>query len=355
LRTEGVLCINALLPDFKYASRDDNEQLWSAVQRRVQTVPGVRTMGLVDNLPFGFGGPRYYVWAAERPPASAAERVAATRRGATRGYFDGLGIQLLAGRHFEETERWFGSGAPGTTVINQTLARQFFPGEDPLGKTLVLEWDRPVELEVIGVMADVLELGPGTDPLATFYLPLRWDYDMLSLLLVTSGDPLAVVGAVRQAIGEVDTDITLSAIQTMQVRLSGTLFQPRFRTALVAVFALVTLILSSIGLYGVLAYFVRERSHEISVRLALGAGLGRVALLVLARGLALVAAGIAIGYVGALAATRLIESVLFEVGATDPITVGTVSICLVVVALIACVVPTLRAVRLDPAQVMRAE
>jgi len=355
LRTEGVLSINALLPDFKYTSRADNEQLWSAVQRRVQAVPGVRTVGLVDNLPFGFGGPRYYVWAAERPPASAAERVAATRRGATRGYFDGLGIQLLAGRHFEEMERWFGSGAPGTTVINQTLAWQFFPGEDPLGKTLVLEWNRPVELEVIGVMADVRELGPGTDPLATFYLPLRWDYDMLSLLLVTSGDPLAVVGAVRQAIGEVDADITLSAIQTMQDRLSGTLFQPRFRTALVAVFALVTLILSSIGLYGVLAYFVRERSHEISVRLALGAGVGRVAGLVLTRGLALVAGGIAIGYVGALAATRLIESVLFGVGATDPITFGTVSVCLVIVALIACVVPTLRAVRLDPAQVMRAE
>jgi putative ABC transport system permease protein len=352
-QTESVLSINALLPDFKYESREEIEQVWGDVHRRLQAVPGVRTVGFVDNLPLGAEGPKYYVWAAARPPASAAERVPATRRGASQGYFDALGIQLLAGRHFEPTERWSGPG--GATVINEALARQFFPGEDPLGKTLVLDWDRPVDLEVIGVTADIHEVGPGSDPIATFYVPVRWYYDMLSVVIGTEGDPLALVGAVRHAIKQVDEDVTLSSIQTMQDRLSDTLFQPRFRSAVVGIFALVTLILSSIGLYGVLAYFVREHSHEISVRLVLGAGMGGVARLVLARGLALVAGGIIIGLVGALVGTRLIESVLFGIGATDPITFCGVSLCLVAVTLVACLVPTLRAVRLDPVEVMKAE
>ncbi|KPK02745.1 MAG: hypothetical protein AMS20_11660 [Gemmatimonas sp. SG8_28] len=199
------------------------------------------------------------------------------------------------------------------------------------------------------------ELGPGSDPVATFYLPVRWDYDMLSVVIMTEGDPLGVVGAVTRAIREADDDITLSGIQTMQDRLSDTLYQPRFRSAVVGSFALVTLILSSIGLYGVLAYFVRQRGHEISLRLALGARAGRVARLVLARGMALVAGGIVIGLIGALAGTRLIQAVLFQVVAADPITFGAATLCLLAVALVACVVPTLRAVRLDPAEVMKAE
>jgi putative ABC transport system permease protein len=354
-RTESVLSFNALLPSFTYETPAEFEQAWGDVQRRLRAVPGVRTVGFVNVLPFGAEGPKYYVWAAERPPASAAERVPASLRRATHGYFNALGIRLLAGRHFEETERWLGSGVRGATVINEALARQFFPGEDPLGKTLVLDWDRPVDLEIIGVTADIREVGPASDPFATFYLPAPWDRGMLSVLVRTERNPLAVVGAVRQAIRQVDDDITLSSVQTMQDLLSNTLFQPRFRSALVGLFALVTLILSSIGLYGVLAYHVRQSSHEISVRLALGAGTGRVARLVLARGMVLVATGIIVGVIGALAGTRLIESVLFGVGAADPVTFCGVILCQATVALVACIVPTLRAVRLDPAEVMKAE
>ena len=325
------------------------------MQQRLREVPGARTVGFVDRPPLGGDSPKFYVWAADRPPASAAQRVPATRRSASQGYFDALGISLLAGRHFEEREPWFGSGAGGTTMINEALARLFFPGEDPLGKTLVLEWDRPVDLEIIGIVADIREVGPGSDPVATFYLPARWDYDMLSVLIRTGGDPLEVVGAVRRAINEADDDITISAIQTMQDQMSNTLFQPRFRSVLVGIFALVTVILSSIGLYGVLAYFVRHRSHEISIRRALGAGVGKVARLVLVRGMALVTGGILIGLVGALAGGRLIEGVLFGVGVADPPVICGASLTLILVALVACLGPTLRAARLDPAKVMKAD
>ncbi|MFG1690748.1 FtsX-like permease family protein, partial [Gemmatimonadota bacterium] len=354
-RTEGVLSVNALLPTFRYETPEENEQAWDDVHRRLQAVPGVRAVGFVDRLPLGGDGPMNGVWAAERPPASAAEEFPATRRFASEGYFDALGIPLLAGRHFEEDESWLGSGVTGAVVINEALARRFFPGEDPLGKTLVLNWDRPVDLEVIGVTADIRETGPGADPLPTFYLPARWDYDMLSVLLRTEGDPLAVAGAVTGAIREVDDGITVSAVQTMQARMSNNLFQPRFRSAFVGLFALVALFLSSIGLYGVLAYFVRQRRHEISIRLALGAGLGGVARLVMMRGMTLVGLGILIGVSGALAGARVMQSWLFGIGVADPVTFVGVSFCLAAVASLACIIPALRAARLDPAEVMKAE
>ena len=354
-QTESVLSLNALLPSFKYESPEEFEQVWLDVGRQLEAVPGVRKVGFVDRLPLGGGGPVNGVWAAERPPASMAEQLPATRRFASEGYFEALGISLLAGRHFEEAERWQGSRVAGAVVINEALAQLAFPGEDALGKTLVLDWDRPVDLQVIGITADIRETGPGSDPMPTFYLPARWDYDMLSVLIHTEQDPLEAAGALRQAIREVDDDITLSSVQTMQTRLSNRLFQPRFRSIVVGIFAFVTLILSSIGLYGVLAYFVRLRSHEISIRLALGSGIAEVVRLVLGRGLALVAWGIAIGLGGAFAATRLLRSWLFGVGSADPLTICAVSLTLVSVALIACLLPTLRAIRLDPAEVMKAE
>ena len=354
-RTESVLSLNVLMPSFKYETPEESEQAWLDVRRQLEAVPGVRAVGFVDRLPLGGEGPKNGVWAAARPPASMAEQLPATRRFASEGYFETLGISLVEGRHFEEAERWQGSAVAGSVVINEALAQLAFPGEDALGRILVLDWDRPVNLEVIGITADIRETGPASDPLATFYLPARWDYDMQSVLIRTERDPLGVAGALRQAIREVDDDITISSVQTMQARLSNTLFQPRFRSAVVGLFALVTLILSSIGLYGVLAYFVSLRSHEICVRLALGSGMAGITRLVLGRGMALVAWGIVIGLVGALAGMRALQSWLFGVSAADPLTICAVSLSLVLVALVACLVPTLRATRLDPAEVMKAE
>ncbi len=354
-QTESVLSLNVLLPSFKYESPEEFEQAWLDARSRIEAVPGVQHVGFVDRLPLGGSGPVNGVWAAERPPANMSDQLPATRRFASIGYFETLGIPLRAGHHFAEDERWQGSRVAGSVVINEALARLVFPGEDPLGKTLVLDWDRPVDLHVIGITADIRETGPGSSPLPTFYLPARWDYDMLSTLIQTQRDPLGITSALRQAIREVDGDITVSAVQTMQTRLSSRLFQPRFRTIVVGIFALVTLILSSIGIYGVLAYFVRLRSHEISIRIALGSGISGVVGLVLGRGMSLVAWGTAVGLAGAFVGARLMRSWLFGVGSADPVTISTVSLSLVLVALVACLVPTLRAIRLDPAEVMKAE
>lgn len=177
----------------------------------------------------------------------------------------------------------------------------------------------------------------------------------MSLTIRTSGDPLASAGAVRQVIRDVDDDISIAQVQTLDARLSDSIFQPRFQSVLVGLFALVALVLSSIGLYGVLALLVRQRGHEISVRLALGADAGGVVRLVLGHGARLVGTGLLIGVAGGLAGSSLLRSALVGVGPADPLTYAGVGLCLLAVAIVACLGPALRAARLDPAEALKAE
>jgi putative ABC transport system permease protein len=354
-RAENLLTFRAQLPAFKYRTPAEVQQVWDGLLQRLEALPGVRAAGAVDRLPFIGRGPWNEVWAEGHPPASAADAQGATRRFVSDGFFSAMGIPLLAGRTFEVTD---GPDRPPVTVVNETLARQFFPGEDPIGKTLVLDWSPPVKLSVVGVAGDVSELGAGTALAPTFYLPARaMALTDMSVLVRTTADPLRAVGSVRGTVNAVDHDIPLSSVRTMAERVSTTLAQPRFRSAMVMLFALVSLILSAIGLYGVLAYFVRQRSREIGVRLALGAGQGAVRRLVILRGMALVGAGSALGVVGGFAAARVIrgQNWLYGIGAVDPLTVGGVICSLAAVAFIACLVPAIRAARMDPAEVMRAE
>jgi len=353
---DSLLSFQAQLPIYRYESPSQLKQAWDAVRQRIGALPGVRAVGAIDRLPFVGRGPWNEVWAKERPPASIASASGATRRFATEGFFAAMGIALRAGRVFEPAD---GRGDVLVTVINEALAREFFPGEDPVGRSLMLPWDDPpLDLRVVGVTADVSELGAGADPTPTFYLPVGLTRQpTLSMLVRTTGEPLALAAVVRQALREVDPDIPMSQVTTMSARFASTLTQPRFRVTMVASFALVSLVLSAIGLYGVLEYFVRQRSREIGIRLALGAGRGTVRRLVLAQGMRLVAWGCAIGAVAGLAGARAISSQdwLFEVGSADPVMLAGVIISLVLVALIACLVPAHRAARMNPAEVMRAE
>jgi putative ABC transport system permease protein len=350
-RPDNLLTFQLQLPVYRYASPEEAAQAWDAVRARLLALPGVRAVGAVDRLPFVGRGPWNSVWAKERPPASVAEARGATRRFTTEGFFAALAVPLRRGRVFERAD-FRGLGL--VTVVNEALAREFFPSEDPVGRFLMLPWqDPPLALRVIGVTGDVSELGVGVEPTPTFYLPTvpqRGPQRTLNMLVRTAGDPLALVGAVRQALREVDPDIPMSQVATMSARYSDAIAQPRFRTTMVAIFALVSLLLSAIGLYGVLAYLVRQRRRDIGIRLALGAGRGAVRRLVMTQGMVLVAWGCAIG-------ARAIASQgwLFEVGADDPVSLGAVILCLGLVALLACLVPADRAARVDPAEVMRAE
>jgi predicted permease len=279
----------------------------------------------------------------------------ATRRYVSDEFFDVLRIRLLAGRTFVDTDGQVEEEDP-PVVINEALARQYFPGEDPLGKTLVFDYDIIRNLEVVGVVADIRESDPGTDPFPTFYLPARWRPRLnMNVFVRTQGDPPDLSAALRHAVRSVDPDIPIPSVRTLEARLAESLFQPRFRSVLVSLFALIAVVLSVIGLYGVLACFVRGRTHEIGIRLALGAGTRGTAGLVLWQGAILVGSGILVGLAGSFAGARVLQSWLFGVAAMDPLTYTGVSLLLALAGLSACLVPTARALRLDPVEVLKAE
>jgi len=353
-QAESVVTFQLQLPPFKYQTAEEIEVAWDEVYGRLLTVPDVQAVGSIDQLPAGgSGGTWNYVYAAERPPANPADGLMGQRRFTMEGYFPALRIPLLAGRLFESTDR---PNTPPVVVINEAMAEMAFPGEDPLGKVLVLPWDPPVNMEVIGVVADILEVGPGGPPLGTFYMAARQrPQTTMRLLVRTGGDPLDAIASIRRVVHDVDSDVPVASVQTMEERLAGQLAQPRLRSLLVGVFALVALILSSIGIFGVLAYFVRQRAHELSVRLALGAGSGSVMGLVLRRGMSLVGLGVFFGLAGGLAGAQLLQGAFFGISPADPITFGGMSFCLLAVAAVACLLPAARAVRLDPASALRSE
>ena len=352
IEVENVLTFQTLLPSFKYSTTEGAEQTWLELETRLAALPGVSAVGFSDRAPLSGGGPTNTVYPVDRPPASAADALSATRRFVSPGYFMALEIPLVSGRLFETTDRF---GERPVVVINETLARQQFPGVDPLGKILVLEWSAPLSLEVIGVAADVRERGLGLSPPPIFYLPPRWDYDMLDVVLKSGSDPMDLAGPVAQAVQEVDEDAIVSGIQTMEARLSSTLFEPRFRSAVVGAFAAVALLLSLIGLYGLLNYYVQQRSQELSVRLALGASQGGVILMVVRKGMSMVGLGIVLGLAGAAVGGRVVRSVLFGVSSTDPAIMLAVSSIMALVGLGASVLPALRANRMDAVEALKAE
>ncbi len=370
-RAESLLTFQLQLPFFEFDTPEELDQAWSGIHEKLRALPGTTAVGAVDRLPISGNAPTNFVHAADRPPASQEDQRTATRRFASEGFFQALGAPLLSGRAFEAADR---PGSPPVVVINETLARQFFSADaslvplrgDPLGRTLVLpKWDPPVHLEVVGVVADVAERGPGLEPPPIFYMAARQrPGDAMRFLLRTEevtpegdkwGNPLALAATLSRVVKEVHADVAVSQVSTMEARLADSLAQPRFRTTLVGLFALVSLIMAAVGLYGVLVCIVRQRGRELGIRLALGAQARDVFALIVGRGMALVGIGIGLGLAGAFAGTRIIRSLLFDIVPTDAPTFGAVSICLGLVALAACLEPAWRAMRIDPCEALRAE
>jgi putative ABC transport system permease protein len=351
-QAQRLLQADVQLPSWKYRSEEEIELAWSLITERVAGIAGVVSVGAVDQQPIRSGGTWNTVYPADRPPPSTADRniSAGDRRMITENYFATMGIPILGGRDFSATD---GPNSTLVMIIGQTMAKRFFPNEDPLGNQIVLwgmNWD------VVGVVGDVREFGLAADVPNVFYIPARQaGPPRLQLMVRTVGEPTDMAPALREAVWEVDREIPISGFQDMETRISNSLSQPRFRMILVALFALVAIILAATGLYGVLAYFVRQRTRELGIRVAMGAAPPSIIGLVVRKGMSLVLIGIAVGLAGGLAGARVVSSLLFGVSATDTITYGAVSLSLVAVGLIACVVPALRAVKLDPQEVLRVE
>jgi putative ABC transport system permease protein len=275
-------------------------------------------------------------------------------------YFRALGIPLLRGRFFTDADGQ--DKTPQVLIINQSMARKYFPGQDPIGQRLQTGDPDPTSQweTIVGVVGDVKYEGldAPTDP--TLYVPFNedgWALFSRSMFLAvrTSADPASITSALRAQLAALDKDLPLTDVRTMPERMDESVNQPRFRTVLLGLFAGVALLLAALGIYGVLAYSVSQRTREIGIRMALGANPGRVVALVVARGMVLVGIGLAVGLAGALALTRLMSSLLFAVSARDPQSFAVVSMVLAVVALMACYLPARMAARVDPMIALRSE
>jgi putative ABC transport system permease protein len=280
----------------------------------------------------------------------------------TADYFGAMRVPLVAGRGFRATDT---AGSPPVVVINQALAERFYPGEDPIGKRIRRGWFDDAEpwATVVGVAADVKQDGldkpAGTE---LYFLHSQWDNvegldppRTLYLVVRTAGDPLALVPGVRAALRRLDPSLPLAELAPLERVVSSSLVRSRFLTLLVAVFAAIALLLAAVGTYGVLAYAVEERRHEVGVRMALGATARDVLRMVVGQGMRPVVAGLALGLAGALAVGRLLETQLYAVAPTDPATYAAVPVVLIGVALLACLLPGRSATRVDPAVALRQE
>ena len=351
-----LLTFRLAVPRTQYDNADKLTAFYGALLDRIESLPGVRAAGLSISLPPDLlqMTDNFMVEGQTLPPNQSAP--VGPLLFVDEGYFTALGVPLVAGRFFTERDD---RGAPLVAIVNETLAKKYLAGVDPVGRRIKDGGpERPDNpwMTIVGVVGDVKYDGLGRPVDPTFYLPFRQNTSPAQFIVVrTASDPRALAASVRAAVASLDRDVPVASVKTMDELMTESVAPPRFRTMLVALFALVGLALAAIGVYGVMAYAVSERKYEIGVRLALGATAGDVMRLVFGEAIALAAIGVAAGVVGAIATTRLMAALLFGVTPTDLATFVALAGVLVVTALTASYVPARRAMRVDPMVALRYE
>jgi predicted permease len=335
---------------------------YSQIIPRLESLPGVISASLAKTVPPNDWSDRMSVFfPGQEPPQDVLRgheelgaRVDANR--IAPHYFQTLSIPLLGGREFTEADR---EGAPPVAIINEKLARHLWPGENPLGKRLAAPFlsgpPRP-PVEIIGVAKDTKHRSLLLDVPLLLYLPESQAYDGRATIVVRTGaDPKSVIPAIRREVAALDKNLPLFAVKTMREQIAGTLWQQRLAADLIGLFGLLALLLAAVGLYGLMAHFVAQRTHEIGIHMALGARPPDVLRRVLQHGMRLILTGVFIGLMAAGGLTRLMKSLLYGVSATDSVTYGGVTLLLTLVALLACYLPARRAMKVDPLVALRHE
>ena len=345
----NVLSMNVQLPRDKYSTPEKVNNFFSQLESRVSSLPGVETVGLVSELPLS-GQPNDMPYTVEgRPPVSIDQAFDDDFRRVNRQYFAAMRILFLRGRNFTEQEV---RQSAKVVIISELLARQTFPKEEPIGKRLVMVMGNQ-PFEIIGIVGDIRHRALESQPAAAMYMPT---YESgMNVVIRTQREPASLTAAVRKEVQTIDPDQPVAAVQTMEQWLATDVAGPRYRTTLLALFALVALVLASTGIYGVMSYSVTQRTYEIGVRMALGAGRLDVLKLVVRQGMTLVVVGVGLGLLGAFALTRLMSTLLFGVTAKDPLTFVAVAGLLTLIAFIACYIPARRATKVDPLVALRYE
>jgi predicted permease len=356
---QNVLTTTLSLSRTKYQTSEQRANFFREAERRVGETPGVAAVGLINVLPLSGNNTASTFFVQGRPPVTGADKPLANYRVINASYFRAMSIPIMRGRAFDERDA---EGKPAAIIINEALARRYFPGEDPLGKQIVIETDQTVDPNppartIVGIVGDVrqMSLEEGTEP--DFYVPyLQTPERYMSLAVRTAPSATAsVTSSLRGAIKELDREQYVPAIEPMSKFLADSVARRRFQMTLLGLFAGVALVLAGVGLYGVMSNNVLQRTHEIGLRMALGAQTGDVLKMVVRQGLALTLIGVACGLVAAFALTRAISSLLYEVSPTDPATFAGVSILLVAVTLLSCIIPARRATKVDPMVALRYE
>jgi putative ABC transport system permease protein len=351
---DNVLTMRVSLLPAKYALGEPRVQLLRQTLEHLKTLPGVQSTGAVLSLPLG--GDTFNVWRAvirEGRPATPEESSNAAYLVATPDYFTSLKIPLVAGRAFDDRDT---EANQKVIIVNEPMARQLWPGESPIGKRFTIWRDEKFPREIVGVVGETkpsLDAEPGPQ----MYVPFGQDssWASMSLVIRTSGDPASVIVSARNEIRSLDKGIPVFNVRPMNEVLGASIASQRMSMLLLSAFAAVALLLAMIGIYGVTAYYVTQRTQEIGIRMALGARMSDVMKLVFRNGMALAFIGVGLGLAGAFALTRLMASLLFAVKPTDLLTFAIVSSCLLVTALIACYLPARRATKVDPLVALRYE
>jgi putative ABC transport system permease protein len=355
----GVLSARMTLPQTSYTDPARIVETLRRIGDAAGAIPGASSAAITSYAAMGSGGGSNGL-VPEGQDSTVKNRIISTLRVATPGFFATMGVPIVRGRNFNDVDR---AGGQGVMIVSERLAALAFPGRDPIGKRISCCVPGPDALRiVVGVAGDIRSRGPAIAPVPEFYLPLTqapdvvWNWFRTVYLVVrTPGEPSALIKPLNAAVARIDPDLPLFDVRTMEQRLSGTLATARFNTLLLSLLGAIGLLLAASGIYGVIAYFVSQRTQEIGVRIALGATPGAVMRLILGQAMRPVAIGTAIGLGVALASSRVLAGQLFGVSRSDPLTVAAVVATLIGVALVASAVPARRAAAVDPTRALQAE
>ena len=355
-RADHLLTMKVDLSEVKYPDRERRAAFFDEVIRRVRALPGVQSAAVAGNLPLTYNGDSMNISVEGVPDPPPDQRPDVIFRAIGPGYFGTMGISIIRGRDFTDQDK---ADSKNVVVISEKTAQHFWPGQDPIGRRLKpgSSTSNTPWREVIGIVKDVRQNDFIAPPKMQMYFTYRQLKDLApnALVIRTSIEPLSLTASARDAIWSVDKDQTVADIDTMEHIVAEAVARQRFSMLLLGLFATLALLLASVGIYGVMTYSVAQRTHEIGIRIALGARRADVLQMTIKQGLRLVGAGMILGLAAAFILTRVLESLLFGISATDPVTFFGISLVLLAVAILASYLPALRATKVDPIIALRAQ